>query len=182
MSAMSASPDRQLPFEESALWSFRAFPSCITIPPAFAGMTKGEDRSKTDRSPPSSSRPLLRHPRESGNPEPHPQTFPTSAKSALTWAMTRSRKRSPHPAAAGPPGSRCRHSSPCRCARGADAAPARKVTPDELPVLAHEGAIRVRMARRRFAVVTRQPSNTALLRLLAAYDRVLRAVPAEWWP
>jgi len=49
-------------------------------------------------------------------------------------------------------------------------------------VLAHEGAIRVRMARRRFAVVTRQPSNTALLRLLAAYDRVLRAVPAEWWP
>ena len=65
---------------------------------------------------------------------------------------------------------------------GAKTAPARKVTPDDLPVLAHEGAIRVRMVRGRFAVATRQPSNTALLRLLAAYDRVLRAVPAEWWP
>ncbi len=97
--------------------------------------------------------------------------------------MTRSRKRSPmHPAAAGLPGSGCRHSSPCGRAWGADAAPARKVTPDELPVLAHEGAIRVRMVRGRFAVATRQPSNTALLRLLAAYDRVLRAVPVEWWP
>ena len=65
---------------------------------------------------------------------------------------------------------------------GAKTAPARKVTPNELPVLAHEGAIRVRMVRGRFAVATRQPSNTALLRPLAAYDRVLRAVPAEWWP
>jgi hypothetical protein len=65
---------------------------------------------------------------------------------------------------------------------GAERVPARKVTPDELPVLAHEGAIRVRMVRGRFAVATRQPSNTALLRLLAAYDRALRAVPAEWWP
>lgn len=60
--------------------------------------------------------------------------------------------------------------------------PARKVTPDELPVLAFDGAIRVRMYRGRFATVNRQPSNTALLRLLSQYGRALRAHDRGHWP
>ena len=50
--------------------------------------------------------------------------------------------------------------------------PARKVTPDDLPALAFAGPVRVRMYRGRFAAVSRQPSDTALLRLLAQYDRL----------
>jgi len=60
--------------------------------------------------------------------------------------------------------------------------PARKVTPDDLPALAFAGPVRVRMYRGRFVAVSRQPSDTALLRLLAHYDRALRGHDRSvWW-
>ena len=59
--------------------------------------------------------------------------------------------------------------------------PARKVTPDDLPGLAFAGPVRVRMYRGRFAAVSRQPSDTALLRLLAHYDRALRGHDRSVW-
>lgn len=60
--------------------------------------------------------------------------------------------------------------------------PARKVTPDELPVLAFDGPVRVRMYRGRLAAVTRQPSDTALLRFVAQCDRACRAGDRGGWP
>ena len=60
--------------------------------------------------------------------------------------------------------------------------PARKVTPDELPVLAFDGPVRVRMSRGRLAAVTRQPSDTALLRFVAQCDRAFRAGDRGGWP
>ncbi|AZI37269.1 hypothetical protein NT2_01_02520 [Caenibius tardaugens NBRC 16725] len=60
--------------------------------------------------------------------------------------------------------------------------PPRKVTPDELPARAFDGPIRVRMYRGRFAAATRQPDNTALLQLLAQYNRSLRLMPEDRWP
>ncbi|MDD3799742.1 MAG: hypothetical protein PHE36_11270, partial [Novosphingobium sp.] len=58
----------------------------------------------------------------------------------------------------------------------------RKVTPGELPVLAYDGPVCVRMFAGRFAGTVRKPSNTALLRLLASYDRALRHIPPGRWP
>ena len=49
--------------------------------------------------------------------------------------------------------------------------PARKVTPDEAPVLVCEGLVRARMDRGRLVVMAGQPSNTALLRLVVLRDR-----------
>ena len=60
--------------------------------------------------------------------------------------------------------------------------PQRKVTPDELPTRAFDGPIRVRMYRGRFVATTRQPDNTALLRLLAQYDRSLRHMREDGSP
>ena len=65
--------------------------------------------------------------------------------------------------------------------RSGNRIPARKVTPDDLPTLAFEGPVRVRMYRGRFASVSRQPSNTALLRLLSQYDRALRHCDRRLW-
>lgn len=53
-------------------------------------------------------------------------------------------------------------------------APLRKVTPDERWVLAMEGGFVVRMRRGRFVAAWRRPSTSALLSLLASYDRALR--------
>ena len=66
--------------------------------------------------------------------------------------------------------------------RAGNRIPVRKVTPAELPVLAFEGAVRVRMMRGRFAGVSRIPSNTALLRFLAQIDRASRHHGPEVWP
>lgn len=60
--------------------------------------------------------------------------------------------------------------------------PRRKVTLDELPALAFDGAIRVQMMGGRFALAARQPSNTALLRLLSVCERSLRGGGRERWP
>ncbi len=65
--------------------------------------------------------------------------------------------------------------------RSGNRIPARKVTPDDLPTLAFEGPMRVRMHRGRFASVSRQPSVTALLRLLSLYDRALRGHDRRLW-
>ena len=65
---------------------------------------------------------------------------------------------------------------------GGKGIPRRKVTPDELPEWAYVGPIRVRMFRGRLAVVARQPSNTALLRLLSSYDRASRGIAQAGWP
>ena len=65
--------------------------------------------------------------------------------------------------------------------RSGNRIPAWKVTPDDLPTLAFEGAVRVRMHRGRFASVSRQPSDTALLRLLSQYDRALRHCDRRLW-
>ena len=59
--------------------------------------------------------------------------------------------------------------------------PARKVTPDELPVLAFDGPVRVRMFRGRFAAVSRIPSDTALLRLVAQCGRATRGIDRGPW-
>ncbi|MFA7596703.1 MAG: hypothetical protein WCY92_10125 [Novosphingobium sp.] len=53
-------------------------------------------------------------------------------------------------------------------------APRRKVTLDERWVLAMEGGFVVRMRRGRFLAAWRKPSTSALLSLLASYDRALR--------
>ena len=50
----------------------------------------------------------------------------------------------------------------------------RKVTGQELAVMAHEGAFEVRMRRGRFLGTLRKPCNSALLQLLASCDRTLR--------
>ncbi len=55
--------------------------------------------------------------------------------------------------------------------RAGNPVPVRKVTPQELWMRALEGAFTVRMRRGRFAGLLRRPSNSALLRLLSAYDR-----------
>ena len=66
--------------------------------------------------------------------------------------------------------------------RSGNPIPARKVTPDELPVLAFDGPVRVRMMRGRFAAVSRTPCNTALLRFLAQLDRASRRHDLGVWP
>ncbi len=53
-------------------------------------------------------------------------------------------------------------------------APRRKVTLDERWFLAMEGGFVVRMRRGRFVRTWRKPSTSALLSLLASYDRALR--------
>ena len=53
-------------------------------------------------------------------------------------------------------------------------APQRKVTLDERWVLAMAGGFMVRMRRGRFVATWRKPSTSALLSLLASYDRALR--------
>ncbi|MFA7595812.1 MAG: hypothetical protein WCY92_05595 [Novosphingobium sp.] len=58
--------------------------------------------------------------------------------------------------------------------RSGDEAPRRKVTLDERWVLAMEGGFVVRMRRGRFLAAWRKPSTSALLSLLASYDRALR--------
>ncbi len=65
--------------------------------------------------------------------------------------------------------------------RNGNRIPARKVTPGDLPTLAFAGPVRVRMYRGRFATVSRQPSDTALLRLLSHYDRALRHRDRRLW-
>lgn len=60
--------------------------------------------------------------------------------------------------------------------------PARKVTPDDLRAWAFDGPVRVRMYRGRFVSAVRQPSNTALLRLLSQCDRALRHRDRGLWP
>ena len=59
-------------------------------------------------------------------------------------------------------------------ARSGTILPARKVTPDDLRASAYDGPVIVRMYRGRFAATYRQPSDSALLRLLSHYDRALR--------
>ncbi len=58
--------------------------------------------------------------------------------------------------------------------RSGGEAPQRKVTLDERWVLAMQGGFVVRMRRGRFAGTWRKPSTSALLSLLASYDRALR--------
>ena len=58
--------------------------------------------------------------------------------------------------------------------RAGGEAPLRKVTLDERWVLAMEGGFVVRMRRGRFVRAWRKPSTSALLSLLASYDRALR--------
>ncbi|WP_324742700.1 hypothetical protein U8326_04905 [Tsuneonella sp. CC-YZS046] len=58
--------------------------------------------------------------------------------------------------------------------RGGGEAPRRKVTLDERWMLAMEGGFVVRMRRGRFLAAWRKPSTSALLSLLASYDRALR--------
>lgn len=48
---------------------------------------------------------------------------------------------------------------------------ARKVTPADLAEVAFIGAIEVRMRRGRFCGTVRKPCNSALLRLIAGFDR-----------
>ena len=50
----------------------------------------------------------------------------------------------------------------------------RKVTPSEWAERAFTGPVRVLMRRGRFLRATRKPCNSALLRLIASYDRALR--------
>ena len=58
--------------------------------------------------------------------------------------------------------------------------PARKVTPRELRVCALEGPVAVRLWRGRCAFFHRQPSNNALLRLVAIYGRPSRPFGERW--
>ena len=60
--------------------------------------------------------------------------------------------------------------------------PLRKVTPEELRMLALDGPLRVRMYRGRFAGVSQNPSDTALLRLLRRYTLVRRSAGYNGWP
>lgn len=63
-----------------------------------------------------------------------------------------------------------------RAGKAGSMIPARKVTPDDLPALAFDGPVRVRMFRGRFAGVSRTPSDTALLRLIAQCNRAARGI------
>jgi len=58
--------------------------------------------------------------------------------------------------------------------------PARKVTPREGWIHAVEGPISFRLRRGKVRSITRKPSNTALLRLVASYGRSTRRLQEDW--
>ena len=58
--------------------------------------------------------------------------------------------------------------------------PVRKVTPQELWIHAEYGPITFRLWRGKVRSITRQPSDTALLRLVASYGRSTRSIGASW--
>lgn len=64
-------------------------------------------------------------------------------------------------------------------ARRGQERPNRKVTPDELPRHAFEGAYTVVMRRGRFVCAWRKPSTSALLRYLRLMDRVVARL-GDW--
>lgn len=65
--------------------------------------------------------------------------------------------------------------------RAGETPPPRKVTPSELWIHAAKGPISFRLWRGKVRSIVRQPSNTALLRLMASYGRPSRQL-REGWP